>query len=110
MIVEPDRLHIIDLDLYCEGDPALDVGNFSGHLIEHGLRFYDDPHKLQKQQTALEERFFELSGEERRPAVGAYRLLTIVRHIHISTQLPKRRPFTERLLELSERLLFEVSP
>jgi Ser/Thr protein kinase RdoA (MazF antagonist) len=105
VIVDEDRLYLIDLDLYCEGDPALDIGNFSGHLIEYGLRMFGDPRRFESEQAELVERFLELSGEELRSSIRAYTVLTLVRHIHISTQLPKRRPFTERLLELSEQLL-----
>ena len=105
VIVDGDRLYIIDLDLYCEGDPALDIGNFSAHLIEQGLRASGDPDALAAVRTALEEAFYELAGQGSREAVAAYTALTLVRHIHISTLLPKRRRLSERLLELSEQSL-----
>ncbi len=38
VIVDGPRLYLIDFDLYCEGDPALDVGNFIGHLTAASLR------------------------------------------------------------------------
>ncbi len=107
VIVHGDRLTLIDLDLYCEGDPALDVGNFSAHMIEYGLRVLGDPHLLDEARAALEERFIALGGGEIRRSLRAYTSLTLARHIHISTLLPKRRPFTERLLELSEELLLD---
>lgn len=105
VIVDGDRLHLIDFDLYCAGDPALDVGNFLGHVAEQSLRRLGDPGALADVESALEERFLELSGEERRPAVRAYRTLTLARHVHLSTLFPKRRPFTGNLLELCEELL-----
>ena len=105
VIVNGDRLYIIDLDLYCHGDPALDVGNFAGHLIEQGLRSSGDPEALAQEQQALEDAFCELAGEHVRETVRTYTTLTLVRHIYISTLLPKRRRLTERLLELSERSL-----
>jgi hypothetical protein len=53
----------------------------------------------------MEERFVELAGEETRPAVRAYMLLTLARHVHLSTLFPERRPFTGSLLELCEEYL-----
>jgi aminoglycoside phosphotransferase (APT) family kinase protein len=105
VIVDGPRLYLLDFDLYCEGDPALDVGNFLGHLAEQSLRALGDPNALSDRAEALEERFLELSGERTRAAIRAYATLTLVRHIYVSTQFPERRRFTERLLELSEELL-----
>jgi hypothetical protein len=105
VIVDRERIHLIDFDLYCEGDPALDIGNFLGHLTEQSLRSFGDPGALANVEAALEKRFVELSGEEVRPAVRAYADLTLVRHIHLSTLFPERRAFTGDLLELCEERL-----
>jgi hypothetical protein len=102
VIVDGPRLHLIDFDLYCEGDPALDIGNFLGHLTEQSLRTIGDPETLAGVTEVLEERFIELSGEHTRPAVRAYEILTLARHIHLSTLFPDRRAFTGRLLQLCE--------
>lgn len=100
-----DRLFVIDFDLYCEGDPALDIGNFSGHLIEQGLRIHGRADALQKARLALEERFLELSGRGHSEAVDLYRVLTLARHIFLSTQFPERTHLTEPLLQLCETQL-----
>jgi len=105
VIVDGSRLHLIDFDLYCEGDPALDIGNFLGHTTEQSLRTFGDPGALADLEEALEERFVELSGEKVRPAVRSYKTLTLARHIHLSTLFPERRPFTESLLLLCEERL-----
>ena len=105
VIVDGKRLYLIDLDLYCEGDPALDVGNFVGHMIEQGLRSSGDPDALAQEQAALVDAFCDLAGESVRETLHVYTTLTLVRHIHISTLLPKRRRLTEQMLELSERAL-----
>jgi hypothetical protein len=105
VIVDGRRLHLIDFDLYCEGDPGLDIGNFLGHLTEHGLRTLGDPYALAEPEQALEERFVELSGEASRAAVRAYATLTLVRHISLSTWFPERRPLTGHLLDLCEERL-----
>jgi hypothetical protein len=105
VLVDGRRLYLLDFDLYCEGDPGLDVGNFLGHLVEQSLRTLGRPDALGDREKALEERFVELAGEACRVAVRAYATLTLVRHVFLSTQFPDRRPFTESLLELCEERL-----
>jgi Ser/Thr protein kinase RdoA (MazF antagonist) len=105
VIVDGPRLHLIDFDLYCEGDPALDIGNFLGHLTEQSLRTLGDPEALAHIEGALEERFVELSGEKTRSTIHTYKLLTLARHVHLSTLFPERRPYSESLLELCEERL-----
>lgn len=102
VIVDGSRLYIIDFDLYCKGDPGLDIGNFIGHITEQSLRTFGDPEALIDIERAMEERFVELYGETVRAAVHAYATLTLVRHIYLSTLFPERRPFTDSLLELCE--------
>lgn len=99
------RLYLIDFDLYCLGDPALDVGNFIGHMIEQGLREFGEASALAKQEQALEDRFVALEGEAMRTAVSVYTTLTLVRHVYLSTQAMHRESFTVPLLELCERRL-----
>jgi hypothetical protein len=105
VIVAGPRLCLIDFDLYCEGDPALDIGNFLGHIREQSLRSLGDPEALADLEVTMEERFVELAGEETRSAVRAYKLLTLARHVHLSTLFPERRAFTGSLLELCEEYL-----
>jgi hypothetical protein len=102
VMVDRGRLYLIDFDLYCEGDPALDIGNFLGHITEQGLRTFGDSVALAHLEQAMEERFVELSGEATRAAVRAYAALTLARHIYLSTLFEERRPFTESLLDLCE--------
>jgi aminoglycoside phosphotransferase (APT) family kinase protein len=111
VLADGDRMYLLDFDLYCEGDPALDIGNFLGHIREQALRKLGDPHALAHVEEALEERFVELSGEQVRPAIQVYTTLTLVRHIHISTRFPDRQQITGALLELCEqRLALPASP
>jgi Phosphotransferase enzyme family len=105
VIVDGPRLYLLDFDLYCAGDPGLDVGNFLGHVTEQALRTRGDPAALAEVERELEDRFVELSGEAARPAVRAYAGLTLARHVYLSTRFPDRRPYTERLLELCEERL-----
>jgi hypothetical protein len=102
VLVDGDRLVILDFDLYCAGDPGLDPGNFLGHVTEQALRSSGDPRALADVEEALEERFVELSGEAVRASVKAYAALTLARHVYLSTLFPERRRFTQDLLALSE--------
>lgn len=103
IIIDGSRLWLLDFDLYCAGDPALDIGNFIGHVTEQSLRMYGDAAALLDVEQALLERYAELAGDDVRPAVGVYALLTLMRHIHLSTQHEDRRPYTGSLLALCER-------
>ncbi len=105
VIVDGDRLHVVDFDLFCAGDPALDVGNFLGHSTEQALRAHGDPSALAPVEHALEERFCELAGAELRPAVRAYAALTLARHVYLSAMFAERRGLTEPLLALCEERL-----
>ncbi|HUS13451.1 MAG TPA: hypothetical protein VM536_00340, partial [Chloroflexia bacterium] len=99
------RLYLLDLDLYCQGDPGLDVGNFLAHLAEQSLRTLGDSTALADREARLGDAFLALAGERVRPALQTYRTLTLVRHIALSTQLPGRQAFTGALLDLCEQEL-----
>jgi len=105
VIVDGQRLFLLDFDLYCEGDPALDIGNFLGHVTEQSLRTLGDPMALADREAELEERFVELSGTAMRRAIRAYATLTLVRHVYLSTLFVERRLLTQSLLELCEERL-----
>ena len=105
LVADDGRMCLIDFDLYCEGDPALDAGNFAAHLTEQALRETEDAQRLREVERALEERFVELTDESNRHPVRVYRLLALARHIHISDRIRERRQLTEQIIELCEREL-----
>jgi hypothetical protein len=105
VLVDDDRLWVLDFDLYCWGDPALDIGNFLGHMTEQALREHGDPAALGAAETALEETFLAGADARTREAVAAYTTLTLVRHVYLSAVLPGRGAITERVLELCEQRL-----
>ena len=106
VLVDEERLWLVDFDMYSQGDPALDVGNFLGHLTEQSLRVCGDPAALADREQALAERFFELAGPSTRDAVRAYTTFTVARHIYLSMLFPDRRSCTEPLLEWCEQRLY----
>ena len=105
VLVAGERLYLLDFDLYSHGDPALDIGNCIGHITEQAVRTRSDPRALADREAALEDRFVALTGEQTRPDVRAYALLTLARHVSLSAQRVDRQSFTARLLELCEERL-----
>jgi len=105
VIVDGHRLYITDFDDYCEGDPALDVGNFKAHLEEYALRKNNDVRSVLDVGEAFVQHFLELSGKSKKFSIEAYTVFTLARHISISTQFPSRRHLTEALISLCERQL-----
>ena len=105
VIADGSHLYLIDFDLFCEGDPGLDIGNFLGHITEQSLRTLGDPNTLSHVERELEERFVELEGLNTRAAVQTYAKLTLARHIYLSTLFSERNPYTKDLLELCEERL-----
>jgi aminoglycoside phosphotransferase (APT) family kinase protein len=108
VLVDGERVYLLDLDLICQGDPALDIGNFSAHISEYSLRVLGNPSTLADRERALEDRFVELKGDAARERVRAYALLTLVRHIYLSTQFPERQAFTQDILELCEQRFSQI--
>ena len=79
-----------------------DIGNFIGHVTEQSLRACGHPLALVEVELALERRYTALAGASELPAIRAYSLLSLMRHIFISTQHAARRHATEELLSLCE--------
>ncbi|NCJ06257.1 phosphotransferase [Synechococcales cyanobacterium C] len=105
VLISGDRIYLLDLDLYCQGDAALDIGNFVAHLSEQSLRTRSHPDAFAAQESALITAFCEHSGDINPAAIPIYKTLTLVRHIYISTQIPSRRHTTAQLLNLCEARL-----
>lgn len=103
LLLDGQRVWLLDLDLLCAGDPSLDAGNFIGHLIEWGVREPSAQPALTEAAQVFAARFQELSGRASQEAVEIYTTLTLVRHVSISTQFTARAPFTETILELCEQ-------
>lgn len=102
IIVNGDRLYLLDFDLGCQGSPAVDIGNFIAHLTEQSVREYGSKTVLRAVETSITNRFLELNPHPIQPEIHVYRLLTLVRHIYLSTVVPERRGFTETMVDLCE--------
>lgn len=96
IVVAGDRLFVLDFDQFCEGDAELDIGNFLAHVTEQAIRLDGDAHSLDDVRTALFERAVRLGAS--REAILVYDLLTLARHIWISTRIAERNHITEAIL------------
>jgi hypothetical protein len=103
LLVSGGRTYLLDLDLHCAGDPALDYGNYIGHLVERSLRLTGRPDAYAEAQAELEDRFAATCGHrDGRSAARGYTTLTLARLICISSIIADRQPFTELILESCE--------
>ena len=105
LMMDGDGVHLLDLDLYAAGDPALDVGNFLAHIAEYSLRAFGDPRRLATCEAAMVHRFLELTPTLDRRRLDVYRLVSLTRHVHLSTRFPDRKAFTPRILQYCEEHL-----
>jgi hypothetical protein len=103
VVGEDGRLYLLDLDLYSEGTPALDAGNFLAHVSEQAVRHAADPAATGAVVEAFRERWLELAGEKNRWSLEVHTLLSIARHVALSAGFVDRRPWTGAILELAER-------
>jgi streptomycin 6-kinase len=104
VLVDGDRLTLVDFDLFAAGDPALDVGNFVAHIEEQALRS-GAPASLDHLIRTFVGAYLAFCGADLSERIEAYATLTLARHIYISTRFAERRATTEPLLRLCQRRL-----
>lgn len=100
----PGRMVLLDLDLACRGDGALDAGNYLAHIQEFALRKYGGTEALKVHEDAFRRRFLE-QNQKYAKTVEAYTTLTLARHIGISTLFSERAHTAGHLLALCEARL-----
>lgn len=105
VLIDGERLVLLDFDLYAVGDPALDVGNFIAHLTELALRRYHLADALEPLQLAFLARYRRRRPMVSRAAIAGWTALGLARHIDLSLRYPERRATTEGVLRQTERLL-----
>lgn len=102
---QPGKMILLDLDLVCLGHAALDAGNYLAHIQEFALRQYADPHALFAHQQAFIDTFLTNNSTATLKDVEIYTILSLARHIYLSTQFSDRRHTTETLISLCEEKL-----
>lgn len=102
LLVEGDKLYLLDLDLLCIGDPAIDVANFIAHIEEQCLREFGNMNHARRQLETFTSRYQDLSGQDITQQIAIYRVLTLARHLYISQRIASRNRITYPLLEYCE--------
>lgn len=102
---KPGKMVLLDLDLASLGHSALDAGNYLAHIQEFAIRKYADKEALSAHQNAFLGTFLASNSTTNLQDVEIYTLLSLARHIYLSTQFPDRRHTTETLLSLCEEKL-----
>ncbi|WP_050527680.1 aminoglycoside phosphotransferase family protein [Pseudorhodobacter aquimaris] len=99
VLIDGGRVWLLDLDLYAEGDPVIDLANFLAHLDEFGLRQYRDLTALGRHAAAF------LAGYAAARPIGdqhrleVLRLVSLARHINLSRIIAGRAHTTKPLID-----------
>lgn len=102
VMVDGPRLYLLDFDLYCHGQAALDLGNFAGHLAEHAQREPAHEPALTAARDALAAQFVARAGAQQARPLQIYTALTLARHVYLSATLPGRAHTTGRVLDAAQ--------
>ena len=105
VLVTGRQLTLLDFDLFREGDPAVDVGNFRGHLIEHSLRHGRHPNHYAAAEAAFLAEYLHRCPNVSTSTIDIYTLLTLARHVSLCTQIPGRYHNIARVLTTCERFV-----
>jgi aminoglycoside phosphotransferase (APT) family kinase protein len=102
VLVDGERIVMVDFDLLSWGEAAVDVGNFCAHLIDHGLR-----HPRYKAAYAACTAAFESEYVRRRPSVTAaqistYAVLSLARHVSLCMSRSNHNANMLRILDTCE--------
>jgi aminoglycoside phosphotransferase (APT) family kinase protein len=109
LIAGDDKVAFVDFDLFCVGDPLIDVGNFVAHLKETALREYHDADALQHHESRFLTSYCGSaeSVDDQAAAIDAHVLVSLARHIFISRRIAARKQITQPIIELCLRLIGE---
>jgi aminoglycoside phosphotransferase (APT) family kinase protein len=91
VLISPTQTALVDFDLLCLSDPALDVGNFLGCLADRAVReSWPDETLRAAKRSFLDAYELDNSGEFLW-RVECYAALALARHATLSLTLPGRR-------------------
>lgn len=96
---------LVDLDLCCFGPPELDVGNYIGHLREYAIRHPRFNQTCQAAEQSFAHTYFERMPHASRKLADLWAVLTLARHVSLSTIIAGRSHTT---LTLADRILWDT--
>ena len=107
VLIDGPRLTLIDFDLLALGDPAIDVANFTAHLLFLGLDKLGDLHALAGDAQAFVDAYARRmrvdEAFDRRRAF--YQAATFFRLLNVATSRPGLAKHFETLLQVTEQCL-----
>ena len=105
VLVDGDRLVLLDLDCHAIGHPAIDAGNFIGHLMELELRGAAAPGAHAGAIAAFRDRWLAGAAGGSAAALEDCVTLTLARHAGLAGRLPGRAHAQPAVLAMVERRL-----
>lgn len=108
LLREGADIYLLDLDLVCLGDPAVDIGNFSAHLTELALRKLGNAHGWHGWQEGFADAACRRAGLVRADHVRIYEVLSLMRLVEIGERMPERQAVAAELLAECEARAQEV--
>ncbi|MDA1177462.1 MAG: phosphotransferase [Planctomycetota bacterium] len=102
-LVDGDRVVLLDFDLLCRGDAALDLGNFVGCLSDHGVRAGWTNVFLRRLKRKFYAGYCRPVDRSFWHRVACHEALTLARHIYICLLHADRQNWVETLLEMAEQ-------
>ncbi len=104
ILFSKNRAALVDLDLVAMGHPALDVGNFLAHLIEHSLRTFGHPDQWAEEEHQIQTRYLRLNPAVLSQDILAFKTLSLARHIAISASRKNRVHSTPFIIDEVEAM------
>ena len=102
VLMAPDRIVLLDLDLAAGGDAAIDLGNFLAHLQELALRRASDLAAYDDYAGPFLAGYASIRPLPAPDAIETLREISLWRHLAICQRFPDRRGYFDRLLSYAQ--------
>lgn len=104
-LLDADRTTLVDFDLLCRSDPAIDLGNFIGCIHDFGLRNGWQADRSRRLTNRFLSAYPGGNSDELRHRINTYATLTLARHVWLCLQIPKREKYTLAMLDAAEQAM-----
>lgn len=101
VLVHDDALVLLDFDTLCVSDPAIDVGNFVGHLYLAAIQGHFD---YATAERAFADAYEPMCDDDFGTRVRLYTATTLLRIACVHMLWPPRQHLSQRLLERASEL------
>lgn len=105
MLIDGNRIVLVDFDLLCRGEAAIDIGNFRAHLWEHSLCYPLDTRSYTACDAALVNEYVRHRPAVTIASIDVYTVLSLTRHVFLCTKRFDPDSTMPRILDACERFL-----